>query len=115
MISNSPLYRHDFVSLVSKREDIAEFSGNVVKRLEYKYKRMDYRKSEIVTSFWVCLELLKKTPSLEKAGRENGLLEINGSLLCISCMTSEYVRSDEKLNNGQFICSRCMTHFRGWK
>jgi len=115
MISNSPLYRHDFISLVSKREDLATFSGNTVKRLEFKYKRMDYRKGMIVTSFWVCLELIKKTPELEKAGRENGLLEINGSLLCISCMTSEYIRSEEKLNSGQFICSRCMTHDKGWK
>jgi hypothetical protein len=115
MLSNSPLYRHDFVSLISKREDIAEFGGNIVKRISYEYKRMDYRKSAIVTSIWVCLLLLKKTAELEKLGKENGLLEINGNLLCVSCMSSEFVRSDGKLNNGQKICSRCNTHFNGWK
>jgi len=111
----NPLEHHSFRELVAKTEMVAVFSGNTVRRTEFVYKMMDYLKYKIVKRSWVVLDLIERTSRLEKLGRENGLLKIDGTYLCTSCLTSEYVKSDKRLNGGSPTCCRCNKTYKGWE
>jgi len=107
----NPLEAATFRRLVRKIEMVAEFDMNVVKMQRFEFIRFNYRKWEEEEAGWNLYTLVHKTLSLELKARELGLLEIDGRYLCVSCCTSEFVRSGETVVE----CKRCGQIFKGWR
>lgn len=125
----NPLEHHSFRRLVRKVEMVAEFSGNVIKLQRYEGIRFNYRKYEEEEFGWNLYTFISKTEELDRLGRERGLLKIDSGFVCVSCMTSEYIRTDwveieEVRDNGKKVkvkvadgcsCRRCGVHYKGWE
>lgn len=111
----NPLERFDFIRLESHQHmeaetDVGSFTCDVY---DYVRKR-PFRPWEESRARWILITIRSCTPVLEASAEYNGLLHVNGVPVCVSCKTSEFVRSHARLNGGTATCSRCGSIDKGW-
>lgn len=110
----NPLEHHTFRELLSSRVAVCNSTEAIFELRSYHYTYMNYLQGGERTKWWHYISVSNCSTFLTEVSKENGLFSINGIPVCISCLTSEYVKSRKDVNGGDPTCSRCSTLYKGW-